>query len=339
MSEIAGVRSWLAWIIASIWIVTSVGVLTAYHIHPASEARATLKISEISFSTDASRLFDTTHDREVVASGLTSVQIRGAGIRVTWRNAAEETLDNVNLRGDRSSTCVFYNVRGGGLFLSSPSRIALIWNRTNPTLPLGVESASPASMVLTSQPGKSGLTCAGVHSGENQETATLNAVFSEGGGDSISVLTSDDSRLDLGPYPDSQIQATQIPILSTIRFVHVNPRGNKEESVLLSGSSPSDVNQIAFPPISKSITLDADLFVITPGRGFYIKSISVTDGIHLTMEGPLLDAQKGPGGSTLSSVMPTMLDRLLNEKGAFAMVPSLVALILGILEKMGVIPK
>jgi hypothetical protein len=339
MSEIAGVRSWLAWIIAAIWIFTSVGVLIASHVHPESEARATLNVSEISFSTDASRLFGPTQDREIVVSGIASVEIQGAGIRLSRRNATRETFEKVSLRGDRKSTCVFYNVRGGGLFLSRPSRIALIWNRTSSTLPLGVESASVASMTLTSQPGKSGLTCTRVHFGESQETGTLNAVFSEGGGDSISLLTSEDSRVDLGPSSGSQIQATQIPILSTVRFTHVDPRGTKEESVLLSGSSSSDVNQIAFLSTSKTVNMDADLFVIRPRGGFYIKSISVTNGIHLILEGPVLDAQKGPGGSALSSVMPTALDRLLNEKGAFALVPSLVALIVGLLEKMGVIPK
>jgi hypothetical protein len=110
--------------------------------------------------------------------------------------------------------------------------------------------------------------------------------------------------------------------------------------VLLKASSLSQPNQIFFASTSKSVNLDdADLFIVQPRPGFYIKTVSVEDGIQLTLEGSLQDAQKGPGTNDLKTVMPSMLDRLLNEKGAFALVPSLAALIIGVLERMGVIPK
>ena len=339
MSEIGGVRSWLAWIIGAIWILTSIAVLIAYHVHPESEARATLNVREISFSTDAKRLFGPTQDREIVVSGIASVEIQGDSIKVTKGKPTPETLNSVYLLGDRSSTCVFYNVRAGGLFLSTPSRVRLIWNGTKPLLPLGVETSTAASMTITSQPGKSGLTCTGVHNGHDQGIVTLNAAFSDGGGDSISIQTSEDSRVDLGPFSGNQIQAVQIPILSTVRFAHVDPHGSKEESVLLNASSPIDANQIVFSPTAKSVSLDADLFVMRPRGPFYIKSVSIANGIHLILEGTLLEAEKGPGENALNSIMPTLLDHLLNEKGVLALIPSLVALIVGILEKMEVIPK
>jgi hypothetical protein len=253
------------------------GVLIAYKVHPGCEARATLNVSEISFLTDASRLFDPTQDREIVISGIASVEINGADIALVRSNEKPKAIRSVSLRGDRSSTCVFYNVRAGGLFLSGPSRVMFIWNRTSPMLPLGVESSRVASMTLTSQPIKSGLTCTEVHLGESEEIGTVNAIFSDGGGDSISLLTSEDARVDFGLSYDSHIRATQIPILSTFRFTHVDPRGNNEESVLLGGSNPSAVNQIVFPSTSQTVKLDADLLVLRPRAGFYVKSISVED--------------------------------------------------------------
>jgi len=159
--------------------------------------------------------------------------------------------------------------------------------------------------------------------------------FSAQGGDSIFLATSSDAQLTFDLTAKSEIGDTQIPIIDEVRFSHIDPGTLEEKTVLLKNK-----NEVSFEKLDKSVILDeADLLVVAPKNEFYLRQFTVKDGVHLNLHGVARDVRAGAGASDLKTLMPSSLEHLDNVKRIYGIAPSIVGLILGILEKMNLLPK
>jgi hypothetical protein len=110
----------------------------------------------------------------------------------------------------------------------------------------------------------------------------------------------------------------------------VDPRTSEEKSVLLNPPP-----HISFEKLDKKVTLDdADLLVVLPKRDFYLRQFTVKDGIHLSFHGVVADVRAGAGANDLETLMPSFFDHIDNLKRIYGVIPVLVTLILGVMEKM-----
>jgi hypothetical protein len=190
------------------------------------------------------------------------------------------------------------------------------------------------SGTLTTRPGEDGLqpgfSCARVRV-NGAQAGDVEGSFSAQGGDSVFFATSSDTRLDFVLAPNSEIGDTQIPILGELRFSTIDPRTSVEKAVLLPGK-----NEILFEKLGNKVTLDAaDLLVVIPMSKFYLRQFAIKEGIQLSFHGAVQDVRVGAGTSDLRTRMPSAFDQLDNAKRIYGVIPALVALILGVVEKMG----
>lgn len=113
----------------------------------------------------------------------------------------------------------------------------------------------------------------------------------------------------------------------------------QEKTVLVSPPA-GQKNAITFDALDRTLDIpDADLLLIRPQSNFYLKRIDAKDSIEANFNGNVQDIQLGAGPSDLKSVMPSLFDHLSAQKKIYGVVPGIVALILGILEKMKLLPR
>jgi hypothetical protein len=163
----------------------------------------------------------------------------------------------------------------------------------------------------------------------------VSAYFSPQGGDSIFFATATDAQLNFDVTHNNEVGDTQIPIVNEVRLSHIDPRTMQEKTILLKNN-----NHILFEELNKTIVLgETDLVEVVPENEFYLSQFTVLDGVHLTLHGLVREVRRGAGASNLASVMPSSFDYLDNLKRIYGIVPSMIGLLLGILDKMRLLPE
>jgi hypothetical protein len=338
LSDTKPMRRWLAWTIASVWILTLVAVIVANHTHPATTAKISLSVKEISFRTSASHILGPSDEGQFLISGVGALQIQLNNARQVAVGTASVQASTLRIDGEPHAACTFYRVRTGGLDLAGPSIIALGVPSTAGTFSFNLKVHGSLSGRLSSRPGqanlRTGFECVRVHT-NGGPVGTVSAAFSPEGGDSVFFATTPDAQLSFDVSANNEIGDTQIPIIDEVRLSHVDPRTMQEKTVLLKNK-----NEVSFDEVSKTIMLDeADLVWVAPKNEFYLSQFVVKDGVHLTLHGLVRDVSRGPGASNLTTVMPSSFDHLDNVKRIYGIVPSMVGLVLGILDKMRLLPE
>ena len=338
MSPQKPIRRWLAWTIGGVWGATILAVLIANHTHPATTARVSLSVREFSFRTDARRILGPSDEEQLLVSGVGSLQIQLNRAQTVTTGGSSFQGTSIQIEGEPSASCTFYRVRSGGLDLNGPSIITLGVPSTAATKSFNLKMHGLLSGHLTSRPSEAGLKpgfeCTRVRV-SGLPSGNVSTSFSPQGGDSIFFTTSSDAQLSFDLTAQSEIGDTQIPILDEIRFSHIDPRTLDEKTVLLRNK-----NEVSFEKLGKTVTLnEADLLVVAPKSDFYLSQFTVKDGIHLRLQGVARDVREGAGASALTTLMPSSLEHLDNIKRIYGIVPAIVGLILGILEKVGLLPE
>jgi hypothetical protein len=331
-------RRWVAWMIAGVWVATAFGVWVCTRIHPSTTANVSVRVRQISFATSARKVLGPSNNEQLLVSGLQTLRIQFNAPRTVTIDRLPKQTTVLELDGDASAACSFYQIRSSGLDLSEDSRITLGATTARSQRSFHVNVHGPLSVDLTSGPTEPGLTpsfsCTRMHvqGGPPQD---VEASLAPEGGESIFFSTSHDTRLDFDLTHESEIGDTQVPILNEIRFSEIDPRTSEEKTVLLK-AAPGYKNEVSFEKLGATVTLDdADLLVVLPKDDFYLRQFTVKDGIQLSMHGVVRDIRVGAGTSDLESRMPSLFDALDNQKRVLGLIPALVALILGVLEKMG----
>ena len=328
-------RPWIVWLIAGVWAGTALAVLIAARIHPATTVNLSLHTRKISFRTNASQILGQSDEEQLLVTGVSSLQIQFTRPQMIRTGARSSEATSLDAQGDSLTTCSFYLVRSPGFEVRNPAVITLE--------ALGASQASMKSHgvlndSLSSLPSRKGLQpgfeCSGLHV-QGGPPVDVESHFTPDGGDSIFLATSTDTRLDFSVSGHSGISDTQIPILSEVRFSEIEPGESEEKSVLLPPAP-----EITFEDVNKKVTPDpADLLIVTPKGGFYLRQFTVKDGIQLSLHGRVSQVLAGAGASDLATLMPSAFDHLSNSAKIYSAIPAIAGLILGILEKMGVLGK
>lgn len=313
-------------------------VLIASRTHPSTTANIALNTEKISFRTNASHILGPSDEEQLLVSGIDSLRIQLSIKQIITIGGAAMQAASLEIEGGPSASCSFYQVRSSILELSGPSLLTLGASSASGERSFNLKAHGSLSGNLTSRPGdadaKPGFTCTRV-SVNGAPAVDVEGNLSPHGGDSIFFSTASDARLDFIFAAHSEIGDTQIPILGELRFSEIDPRTAEEKSVLR--KPPPEV---VFEKLEKKVTLDdADLLVVVPKSDFYLRQFMVKDGIHLSLHGVVADVRAGAGVSDLETLMPSSFDHLDNLKRIYGVIPALVVLILGVLEKMGGLPK
>jgi hypothetical protein len=331
-------RPWLAWLIGCVWAGTAVAVFTASHIHPATVANISLNTKRISFRTNASHVLNASNEEQLIISGIRSLRIAFTTPQRITIGGILETATLLEIEGGPSASCSFYQIRTSPIELPAPAIITL--DKINPAdnKSFSLQTHGALGVNISSQfperNMKPGFDCSGVHE-QGAPSTDIEGTFSSSGGDTVVVASSDDARLDYVLSSQSDVGDTQIPILEGIRFSEIDTRTGDEKSVLIKPPA-----QVTFERLDKKVALDdAELLVVVPQRNFYLKQFTVTNGIQLGLHGVVKEVKAGAGANDLSTLMPSAFEHLDNAKRIYGVVPALVALIIGILEKMGALGK
>jgi hypothetical protein len=330
-------RGWLVWLIGGIWLLTALAVFIATRIHPATPVNIALSVSKFSFSTDAQGILNPSDERQLSFSGTGSLQLRISGVHKVTFNGAPLLASSLEIQGEPYASCAFYHVRSSGIELAGPSEITLEAPRAGKSA-FSLQAHGSLSGSLSSRPAEYGMnpgfTCARVRV-NGGEHGNVEGSFSLQGGDSVSLAADSNVRLDFVLTALSEIGDTGIPIQKALRFWEIEPGSSEEKTVLLKGK-----NEVVFESLDKKVTLDdADLLEVVPRNDFYLRRFTVKDGIQLNLHGVASDVRMGPGPGAMENRMPSLFDHLDSQKRIYGVIPALVALIVGIMERMGVFQK
>jgi hypothetical protein len=323
-----------------LWIATALAIIVAANVHPSTTANASLSVRKVSFRTSAKHILSPSIEEQLLISRVGTLQIRGNHMQIIGTGSHLSPAKSLNVLGEPSASCSFYRIRSGPLDLSGPSIVTLEWMDTSGGKSFSLAVHGSISGTLTSQPSEShskpGFTCTRVRV-NGGPAGNVEVKLSPEGTDSIFFVTSFDARLDFDPMPESEIGDTQVPILDEIRFSDVDPRTSEEKTVLLK-PPPGYKNEVSFENLDKKVILDdADLLALHPENNFYLRQFTVKDGLQLEMHGVVTDVRVGAGAGDLQTCVPSLFDHLDNKKRVYGLIPAVAALILGVLEKMGVL--
>jgi hypothetical protein len=332
------VRSWVRWTIVATWVFTGATVLVLSLFHLPSPVDLLLHLKEVSFETDSSDLLGPSDQENFVISGVTNVSFQGSGVNLNASGTHRMLRGNVTLRGDMSSSCTFSKVRVNPIQPMNRSILTLLWQTQADGPQLAVRSHGSLNGSLTARPAQqltSGFSCIRV-SLNGEPPADVDASFIRL--DAVSFSTASDTQLDFRNDGNIDFEETQIRVLSNLRLSHTEPGGPPRETTVLLPPLPGEKNTISFPRVNKVIEIgDADLITIRPTKNFYLKRFSVDRGIQVAFSGEARDVRVGAGPEDLRSVMPSIFDDFDNQKRLFAVIPGIVALIIGVLEKLGLL--
>jgi hypothetical protein len=331
-------RPWIAWLIVGVWAGTALAVLIATRIHPATTVNLSLHTRKISFRTNASQILGQSDEEQLLVSGVSSLQIQFTRPQSIQAGSKPLEATSLDAQGDSLTSCSFYLVRSRGFEVGAPAVITLEVLDASRATSFSLKSHGALNDSLSSLPSEKGLQpgfeCSGLHI-QGGPPVDVESHFSPGGGDTIFLATSADTRLDFSVSGHSGISDTQIPVSGEIRFSEIEPGESEEKSVLLPPAP-----EITFEDVNKKVTPDpADLLVVVPKGGFYLRQFTVKDGIQLSLHGRVSQLLAGAGANDLATLMPSAFDRLSNSARIYAAIPAIVGLILGILEKIGVLGK
>jgi hypothetical protein len=331
-------RPWIAWLIGGIWAGIAVAVLIAARIHPATTANLSISTRRVSFRTSASHILGPSNEEQLLISGVSSLQIRFNHELTIRRSGAAIKVISLEAKGDSFTSCSFYQVRSSGFEVRGPAVITLEVVDVSNARSFSLRAHGLLNDELSSLPGEHGLQpgfeCRGLRIGGGPP-GDVEGNFSPGGGDTIFVATSLDSRLDFSLAGHSEVSDTQIPILGELRFSEIDPGTSEEKSVLLKPDT-----EITFEKADKKITVDSgDLLVIVPQKNFYMRQFTVKNGIHLSLHGSVREIRAGAGVHALSTLLPSAFEQMQSGMRLWGAIVGGVGLLIGILERMGVLGK
>jgi hypothetical protein len=331
-------RPWVAWLIGGVWVATALSVWIVTRIHPATTANLAVSTRKISFLTDASHILGPSDEEQLIVSGLSSLQIQFRSLQNVVVGGSPKHLGSLQAEGDSQATCTFYQVRSSGFEVRGAAVITFEVVDVSKAKSFSLKSHGSMSDNLSTRLGESGLRpgfeCRGLRVKDGQKEE-LDGSFSRLGGDSIYLATSPDARLDFSLAGQTDVTDTQIPVLSELRFSEIEPRTSEEKSVLLKPAP-----EVFFEKVNQKVTLDpADLLVVVPQNNFYMRQFTVADGVHVSLHGVVRDIRSGAGTKELTTLMPSAFDHMDSATRIYAAIPVLVTLILGILERMGLLGK
>jgi hypothetical protein len=332
-------RHWIAWLIASIWVIVLFGGLVAAHVRPSTAVNVAVNTKTISFRTDAGQVLGTNNEDQLIVAGIQFLRAQLSGQQSISIDSRVVKLSSFELKGGPFASCSFYRVRSGPLELGGSSVLVLGKLSAAKSRSFSLQAHGPLSGTLStrpqgsSSPVKPGFECTGVQI-NGVQAGQVAGQLSVGGADSISFSTAPDSRLDFSLNASSPVGDTQIRVLDAVRFSEIDHLGG-EKSVLLNPPA-----KVTFETVNSVKTLDeADLLEVIPNRDFYLRDFTVGNGIQLSLHGIARDVRAGAGSTDLRSVMPSVFDHLNNETRLFAVIAGIVALIVGYLEKVGLLPQ
>jgi hypothetical protein len=331
-------RPWVAWLIAGIWAATALGVWIATRIHPPTTANLSVNTRKISFLTNASHILGSSNEEQLLVSGVSSMQIQFNSAQTVRVGGSLKQLSSLQAEGGSRAACSFYQVRSSGFEVQGSAVITFEVVDISKPRSFSLKSHGFMNDNLSSRPSESGLQpgfeCKGMRV-NGEPTGEVEGSFSAAGGDSIYLATSPDARLDFWLAGRSDVSDTQIPVLNELRFSEIDPRTSEEKSVLLKPAP-----EVTFERVKQKATLDpADLLVVVPKNNFYLRQITVEDGIHVSLHGVVREIRSGAGAKGLTTLMPSAFDHMDSAVRIYGAIPALAGLILGILEKMGFLGK
>jgi hypothetical protein len=311
------------------------------NLHPSAETDVKIKVREIAFKTDAGKLLEPIDVAQLIVAGVSDLDLHGSNFIVNGTGPTKTTA-SLHLSGKRSASCFFYHVRSSAIGLTGPSLVSLAWPGQSSPITFTLKAHGTLTGSVTSEPAQgsisSAFSCDRVDMG-SEELSDVSIVLSKLGGDTITFSTQPDARIDFSTTTGARFVDTQVPVLGSLRFSTVEPGPDAEEKAVILAPSPGEINKVSFPALDKSIDVNEnDLLVIDPDRGFYMRSFSLNNGIYLQFRGRIRNIKVGAGTNDLRSQMPSLFDHLDKSGKVMATVPSLVVLLLGILEKMGLLP-
>src|SRR5438552_2204662 len=118
-------RRWAAWMVCSVWAGTLLMVLIAWRTHPSTTANILLNTGKISFRTNANRILGPGDEEQVLISGINSLRIQFNSPQTVTIGKASSSVDSLEIVGESSAYCSFYQVRSGVLELIGPSILTL----------------------------------------------------------------------------------------------------------------------------------------------------------------------------------------------------------------------
>lgn len=331
-------RPWVAWIIGGVWIATALGIWIATRVHPSTTANLSVNTRKISFLTNASHILGPSNEEQLLVAGVGSLQIQFNRAQIVSIDGSPKQLASLQAEGDSHSVCSFYQVRSGGFEVRGSAVITIEVVDVSKDRAFSLKSHGLMNDNLTSRPGQAGLQpgfeCRGMRV-NGRQTVEVEGSLSPAGGDSIYLATSPDARLDFSLAGHADVSDTQIPVLNELRFSEIDPRTSEEKSVLL--KPPPEV---FFEKVKQKAMLDpADLLIVVPNDNFYLRQFTVEDGVHVSLHGLVREIRSGAGAKGLTTLMPSAFDHLDNAARIYGAIPALVGLVLGILEKMGLLVK
>jgi hypothetical protein len=332
-------RRWVKWTVAAALIGTVVLAFVLTLIHPETSVNVSLTVREISFRTNATRIFSPANEEQFIISRVAAVRIQGTGIKI--KVGTDQFVENlVEIEGDLSASCNFYNVRSSIVNLNGDSILTLFWLEQPGGSSFGLRSHGSLNGSLTAQPiaeYKSGFSCARVRL-NGRPVSTVEGEFSSE--DTVYFASANDAQIDYRVISGSNIGDSQIPIVGDLRFSHITPGDSQEEKTVLLTPASGQSNEISFEEVNNTIKIsDSDLLMIRPTQGFYLRQFKIDNGIQLSLHGLVKDVLVGAGPNDMKSKMPSLFDELDKKGRVFVVIPGIVALLLGILEKLGVLPR
>ena len=338
-----GMRSWIIWVVACTWLATFLAVLILSRIHPPATVGVSLYTRELSFRTDANEVLSPMNEDQLIITRIAKIRVDGQKMRFSFDHGSPKVEDLIELSGLPGATCSFYLIRSSPITLSDRLSQITFWKPIpNSHSAFAFKSHGSLTGSLTGQPStsqeRSGFSCTRV-SFNNQEFRQIDAMF-QSPGDSVHFYTAADTQLDFRLSPASDVEDTQIPVLSTLRFSHVTPGSEPQEKAVLVPPPSGQKNARTFDGLDHTVEIpDADLLLIRPQSNFYLKRIDAKDSIEVNFHGNVQEVQLGAGSSDLRSVMPSLFDHLSTQKKVYGVVPGIVAIIFGILDKMKILPR
>jgi hypothetical protein len=331
-------RPWVAVLIGSVWIATALGVWIATRIHPPTAANVSVNTRKISFLTNASHILGPSNEEQLLVSGVASLQIQFNSAQTVRIAGSPMHLGSLQADGGAQAVCSFYQVRSGGFEVRESAVITFEVIDVSKAKSFSLKSHGLMNDNLSTRPGESGLQpgfeCRGIRV-NGGEAGEVEGSFSPAGGDSIYLATSPDARLDFSLVGHADVSDTQIPVLNELRFSEIDARTSEEKSVLLKPAP-----EVFFEKVKQKVTLDpADLLVVVPKNNFYLRQFTVEDGVHVSLRGVVREIRSGAGAKGLTTLMPSAFDHMDNAARIYGVIPALAGLVLGILEKMGLLGK
>jgi hypothetical protein len=249
-------------------------------------------------------------------------------------------VSQLELEGAPLASCTFYGVRTSPIRLANDSVLTLLWPAHAGNSAFAVKAHGAINGIVTAQPSpqsKSGFACTRMLM-NGRQIGTIQGEFLHQ--DSVYFTSANDAQVDFRGPGSSDLGDTQISILDDIRLSHIE-LGFLEEKTVLLPATTGQANEISFEATNKTVKVnDADLLLIRPGKGFYIRKFEVNRGIHLSLHGMVKDMRLGAGAKDLKSQMPSLFEELNNKYhvGVGSVITAMLAFALGLLEKSGKLP-